>query len=221
MKTIIKTTLIAFAVLIGISANAQDKPITFGVKAGANLSNFSGDLDMDAKFGFNAGVTLDYGFTPDLFLMTGLEFTTKGAKASDDFNMKLNLSYLQLPIHIGYKLNVTENTRINLHAGPYLAYALDGKWKAKEGGVEGSVSAFGDEMDEVGLKMKRFDFGLGLGIGLEFGQFNVGLGYDLGLFNIADFGKEVEIGDDISITIDASSFKARNMNAYLSVGYKF
>ena len=222
MKTIIRTVLIAVALLIGVSAGAQDKPLAFGVKAGMNLSNFSGDLDMDAKVGFNAGVTVDYGFTPDLFFMTGLEFTTKGAKASDDFDMKLNLSYIQLPIHVGYKLNVAENTRINLHAGPYLAYAVEGKWKAKEGSVEGSVSAFGDEMDAVGLKMKRFDLGIGLGVGVEFGQFNVGLGYDLGILDISDFGKELQIGNDnISIIVDGSDYKVRNMNAYLTVGYKF
>ncbi|MBB4037088.1 hypothetical protein GGR21_003003 [Dysgonomonas hofstadii] len=221
MKTFIKTALIAVAVLVGMSANAQEKPLTFGVKAGMSLSNFNGDLDMDAKIGFNAGVTMDYALAPDLYLLTGLDFTTKGAKDGDDFKMKLNLSYLQLPIHVGYKLNISENTRLNLHAGPYLAYAVSGKWKVKEGGVEGSIDAFGDEVDAVGLKMKRFDFGLGLGVGVEFGQFNVGLGYDLGLLNIADFGKNVEIDEEGTITVDASNFKVRNMNAYLTVGYKF
>lgn len=199
MKTIIKSGLIAVALLVGISVNAQDKPLTFGVKAGINLANVGGDLDdTDAKIGFNAGVTMDYAFTPDIYLLTGLELTTKGFKVDggDVGEMKANLMYLQLPIHVGYKLAVTDATKIVFHAGPYVAYGIGGKTTLTLLGEKGK----GDSFDVF----KEFDFGLGLGVGAEFGKFNVGLGYDFGLANIND-------GDG----------KVRNMNAYLTVGYKF
>ncbi len=202
MRTILKTSLVAIALLIGVSASAQDTPITFGVKVGANLSNFSGDLDMDAKFGFNAGVTLDYAFTPDVYLLTGLEFTTKGAKIKEgDESLTMNPMYLQLPVHVGYKLTVADNTRLVFHAGPYVAYGLGGKTTVKIAGIKEKGDFFGSE-EEGGAK--RFDFGVGLGVGAEFGKIGVGLGYDFGLLNMAR-------GDG----------KVRNMNAYLTVGYKF
>lgn len=223
MKTIIKTSLLAIALLIGISANAQDKPLTFGVKAGMNLSNFSGDGadGSDAKIGFNVGFTVDYALTQDLYLMTGLDFTIKGAKDKGEFyeeiegidveidgEVKANPMYLQLPVHVGYKMNIAENTKIVIHAGPYIAYGLGGKMKISGKASAGGVSVpiddiktdfFGDDAYD------RFDFGLGMGVGVEFGKIGAGLGYDLGLTNIS--------GD--------SDYKVRNMNAYLTVGYKF
>jgi len=214
MKTIIKTTLIAVAILIGITANAQDKPLTFGVKAGIDLHNIGGDADgTDAKIGFTGGVTLDFAFTPDLYLMTGLDFSMKGAKIGEGFDedagkvdVKLNLSYLQLPVHIGYKLAVGETTKINFHAGPYIAYGISGKWKGSASGISASIDAFGDESTAAELpKLKKFDFGLGLGVGVEFGKIGAGIGYDFGLTNIHD----------------GNVGKIRNMNGYLTVGYKF
>ncbi|MBN9301557.1 MULTISPECIES: porin family protein [Dysgonomonas] len=217
MKMIVRTTLIVAAILLTIGVSAQDKPLTFGVKAGMNISNFSGDFeDTKAKIGFNAGVTLDFALTNDLYLLTGLEFTSKGAKVNEDTNLKMNLSYLQLPVHAGYKLTVANGTRIVFHAGPYIAYAADGKWKVK--GVEDSVGVFGDEAEAAGLKMKRFDFGLGFGVGAEFGQFNAGLNCDFGLVNIADFGM-IDL-EDLG-KLDASSVSVKNMNVGISLGYKF
>lgn len=191
MKTTLKTCLVAVALLIGINTYAQDKPVTFGVKAGVNLSNVSGDVDgSKAKVGFNAGVTLDYGFTSDVYLLTGLELTTKGFKIKDE-DGSANLMYLQLPVHVGYKLSIVEDTKIVFHAGPYVAYGIGGK--------TGGVDSFGKD------RFDAFDFGLGLGVGAEFGKIGVGLGYDFGLVNI----------------IDAGGANIKNMNAYLTLGYKF
>ncbi len=214
MKTILKTSLIAIALLLGISANAQEKPLTFGVKAGMNISNFSGDGDSDSKFGFNAGVTVDYALSSDLYLLSGLELTTKGAK--DEVSATVSgiyaktkftatPMYLQLPVHVGYKLTVTEATKIVFHAGPYIAYGIGGKVKTevstnasgKDVSDENKEDFFGDE------GAKRFDFGVGLGAGVEFGKIGVGLGYDFGLTKLYDEGNN------------------KNMNAYLTVGYKF
>ncbi|MDR2954226.1 MAG: PorT family protein [Prevotella sp.] len=202
MKTIIRTTLILAVLIFGINtANAQIGPLSLGIKAGVNLSNVT---DGDAKVGFNGGVTVDFALPADLYLMSGLEYSLKGAKI-DEIDTKLNLSYLQLPVHLGYKLDIISGAKIVFHAGPYVGYAVDGKWKS--GGV--SVDAFGDEIAQVAggiAKLKRFDFGVGLGAGVEFGKIGVGLGYDFGLADIYDGNLDGSI---------------KNKNAYLTVGYKF
>lgn len=194
MKTTFKTCLVAIALLIGVNTYAQDQPITFGVKAGVNLSNVGGDASgTDAKIGFNAGVTLDYGFTPDVYLLTGLQLTTKGFKVKVlSEKLTSNLMYLQLPVHVGYKLTVAEATKIVFHAGPYAAYGIGGKTEGEKSFQDGAY--------------KKFDFGVGLGVGAEFGKIGVDLGYDFGLANIND------------TDVDG---KLKNMNAYLTLGYKF
>lgn len=220
MKTI-KVILFSSLLLFSFIASAQNLPLTFGVKAGANLSNFSGDGadGADAKFGYNFGVTVDYAINYNWYLTSGLEFTNKGAKSDyllidlDELavekigKIKYTANYLQLPIHVGYKLDIAEGTKINFHAGPYFAYGIAGKSK-----VSDITSAIYDDLDRKvdtfsDDALKRFDFGLGLGAGVEFGQINVGLGFDFGLLNIS------QLGD--------SDYPIRNQNAYLTVGYKF
>lgn len=220
----LKSLLLMAALFVTIGMNAQEKALQFGVKAGANLSNFNGDVDDNkAKVGFNVGVTVDYALTSNLYLLSGLEFTTKGAKSQhtevyvDEYenisftNVKetVNLTYLELPVHIGYKLLVGQNTRIIFHGGPYIAYGLGGKYKTKYSAI------YDDEKEDSFGKnaLKRLDFGLGAGAGVEFGQINVGLGYDFGLTNIA---RKYYDSDDQLI-----NNKVRNMNGYLTVGYKF
>lgn len=205
MKIFFKLILLSAIVLMNLCASAQDKPFTFGVKAGVNLANFSGDVENNkAKIGYNVGVTVDYAITPEFYLLSGLEFTTKGVKwkAGDD-EQKANPMYLQVPVHAGYKIKITEGTRLMLHAGPYVAYGIGGKNSIKENGKEiAKYNFFGDK--ESG-RAKRFDFGLGLGVGVEFGKINAGLGWDFGLLNFSR----------------AENNKLRNMNGYLTVGYKF
>ena len=211
MKTIFKTNLVIISLLLAIGIQAQDKPLTFGVKAGVNLSNMTEDLKGDAKIGFNVGVTLDYALASDLYLLTGLDYSLEGTKES---NSKIDLSYLKLPIHIGYKFQVAENTKLVLHAGPYLAYTVNGKYKA--GAV--SIDAFNKDIeDALGFNYNRFDFGVGLGVGAEFNKIVVGLGYDLGLNNLINIKNSATVEDITGI----SNPSGKNMNAYLTVGYKF
>ncbi|NDV96978.1 PorT family protein [Dysgonomonas sp. 521] len=216
MRIIIKTGLAAIVFLIAISVNAQDKPLTFGIKAGMNISNFSGDGvdDSDARIGFNAGVTLDITLTPDVYLLTGLEFTTKGAKTKGLVNAtdasgaliegsgKCNPMYLQLPLHIGYKIGTLGDMRFVVHTGPYIAYGIAGSYKV-DGKAAGMESIDTDIFSSAFFK--KFDMGLGFGVGAEFGKICTAINCDFGLINISKMEGE----------------KIRNMSVAISVGYKF
>ncbi len=192
MKKIFSLAVVA---VVALSASAQN--IQFGVKGGLNASSLSNIEDAVGKLGFNAGVTADYQLAGSLYVLSGLEYTTKGAEISIPGSIQdytSTLSYLQLPIHAGYKMSIADNTRLVLHAGPYLAYALSAKTKA------------GSEKTNVINDTNRFDAGLGGGAKVELGKISVGLGVDYGLTTV---NKDTEGG------------KSRNMNASLSVGYKF
>lgn len=208
-KTLTKLCLLAIISFVGINLCAQDNPVTWGLKGGLNLSSLSDDFsDGDVKAGVNIGVTADIAVAPNFFLLSGLEFTTKGTKGD---GVTLNLSYLQIPLHVGYKLDVNEATKLVFGLGPYIAYGVDGSWKYQ--GV--SLDTFGD--DAI-LKMKRFDFGLGLSAGVEFGKLVANIGYDFGLANICDFGDGIVIDGFGELNRD---LKTKNANTYLTIGYKF
>ncbi len=192
MKKIFSLAVVA---VVALSASAQN--IQFGVKGGLNASSLSNIEDAVGKLGFNAGVTADYQLAGSLYVLSGLEYTTKGAEISIPGSIQdytSTLSYLQLPIHAGYKISIADDTRLVLHAGPYLAYALSAKTKV------------GSKKTDIIDDMNRFDAGLGVGAKAELGKISVGLGVDYGLTTI---NKNTEDG------------KNRNVNASLSVGYKF
>ena len=204
-----KMRLVLVVAMLAIVTGASAQ-LNLGVKGGVNMSNFYGDEldDQNVKIGFHVGLAADYEIAYNSAIQTGLFFTTKGAKYSESIgdasaDFTVNPMYLQLPVHYAYKLDVTPGTRIVFHAGPYVAYGIGGKSKLSgslgdwDGETEWDV--FGDD------GFKRFDAGLGLGVGAEFGPILLDLGWDMGLVNIAD----------------SNSGDIKNQNAYLSVGYKF
>ena len=171
------------------------------------MSNFYGDNfnDKNMKPGFHIGVGADLGITPNVAIQTGLFYSTKGAKYTfQNAELNVNANYLQLPVHIAYKLDVTPGTKVVFHAGPYVAYGIGGKRKIESGFTDlfgqPEVNTFDKDFG-----FKPFDAGVGLGVGAEFGAILVDLGWDMGLTNISRFDKG----------------NVKTQNAYVSVGYKF
>lgn len=191
------------------TANAQ---LNLGVKGGLNMSNFYGDeLDGEnMKIGFHVGLAADYDFTYNQAIQTGLYFTAKGAKYDGSIgdlagDVTFNPMYLQLPVHYAYKIDISPATRFVLHAGPYVAYGIGGKSKLSASTSDASGEVDGPDLFGDNGALERFDAGLGLGVGFEFGQLLLDLGWDVGLVNISSSDN----GD------------IKNQNAYLSVGYRF
>lgn len=201
-----KFSLIAVMLVLVTAASAQ---VSLGIKGGVNMSNFYGDElnDKNVKIGFHVGLAADYDFAYNSAIQTGLFFTTKGFKSENadwDAEYSENLMYLQLPVHYAYKLDVSPGTRVVFHAGPYVAYGVGGSRKASVGNISGEWDVdkiFGDGTTQY----KPFDAGLGLGVGAEFGQILLDLGWDMGLVNISH----------------TTNGNIKNQSAYLSVGYKF
>lgn len=197
IKLILVAVITALTMGVG-RVNAQENPVTFGVKAGVNLSTFGGDMkNTKSAFKYQFGITADIELAQKFYLLTGLDLQTKGVKyePKSEPDIKYNPMYLQIPVHLGYKIELLPGTKLVINAGPYIAYGIGGK--AKGGGS--SEKIFGND------KFNRLDFGVGGGIGLEFGKFCVNGGYDLGLRNISDM-KNTNI---------------KNRNIYMTLGYKF
>ena len=213
-----KLSLLAVALMIATAASAQ---VSFGIQGGVNLSNMmNGDAPTpQPKVGFNVGILTDIGLSHNTSIRSGLFFHTKGYRSSvaltcgagipgengngngggNNIFPRYNLMYLQLPVHFAYKVDVTPGTRVVFHGGPYVAFGVGGSEIIDGNSTDRTIFGSNDAC------FQPFDFGLGIGVGFEFGRFLTGIGWDMGLLNISN--------------VDGAT--ARNQNAFLTVGVRF
>ena len=189
----IKSLLVVALMMCGITvASAQSmEKFRFGATFGMNVSTIT-KSDMDSKIGFNAGLRGEYNFTEDMYLGVGLGYSHKGVKEDD---LKASAGYIEIPVHFGYRMGLTDKISTFGEFGPYFGIGVAGKWKF-DGEKLGDF--FGED------EAKRFDMGLGLRAGVEFMQkYQVHIGYDFGLLKIYEGEKN------------------RNGNFTLGVSYMF
>ncbi len=214
-----KKVLVVFAAAVLTMGYAQAQ-FTFGARAGFNLTSFGGsDKDFlgsspKMKPGFQIGVVGEYAFGDAFAIQPGILFATQGAKYKEsvnymgvdvDYETTMNLNYIQIPINLQYKVDLG-STKLLLQAGPYLGYGLGGKEKYKVSGGGESESGdykikFGSGDDEdVEYVDNAFDFGLGVGAGLQFGNLQAGVGYNFGFTSLFDEGTLKNNGLAITLT---------------------
>jgi hypothetical protein len=99
-----------------------------------------------------------WGVEASLFLSNRMYFT------GDILN---SLYYMELPVTVAYIMPLTGKLKSRLQLGPYVGL-----------GLAGSNSAFTENL-------RRFNFGLTGGIGMDVGRFFVGASYNFGMFNVA------------------------------------
>lgn len=202
-----------------------EQKIVIGPRVGVNFSTLSFtnvEVDGDkSKVGFNVGVAVEFPIVRSFYINSGLFYTTKGIKFEDsgyDWSEKetWNAGYLELPIYASYRLNFAEASQLQINFGPYFAYGVNGKVKYEEND-EGDkykydYDLFGvadENSDEEKGGIKRFDCGLGVGLGYTWNRIYLGLNYQFGLTNVLD--KEYY----------GPNAKAKNSNFSISVGYNF
>ena len=193
-----------FAGITAFSAQAQ---FNIGIRAGLNATGVHGDAvpvfdessSVKSKSGFQVGVVGEYSVSENFVIQPGLLFATQGFINSrtiekEKFEINWNLNYLQIPVNAMYKFG-SGKTKFYLQAGPYLGYALGGKWIG-ELTSDGKVVESDEEKIKFGSNdMKRLDFGIGFGLGLQISAVQIGLGYQYGLMNICN-SSELDMKND-------------------------
>ena len=193
MKKFLMTAVLGMFALAGFSQ------VKWDAKFGMNFSNMTKYDDTKALPGFNLGVGMDYGFSENWSLQSGLMFSSKGFKVKEgDWKDKYRPIYLDIPILAAYKFNISDNTKFVINAGPYLAIGLGGKNKETD---EEDIKLF----DKDGYDWKRFDLGIQYGIGLELSD-----RYLINLTGQNGFISPEDGGDD-----------PKNMTFTIGVGYRF
>ena len=193
-------------VLLGVFAIAGFSQVKWDARFGMNFSNQTKLDDTKALPGFTMGVGMDYGFTENWSLQSGLMITSKGFKVKE-MGEKLTVRpiYLDIPILAAYKFAISDNAKFVVNAGPYMAIGLGGKAKEHwDGGEDEKV------FDDKGMDCKRFDLGIQYGIGLELGEhYLVNFTGQNGFITPYDFPDGYD-GD-----------KPKNMSFAIGVGYRF
>ena len=131
--------VIAIIAFFSNNTQAQNKKVTFGVKAGLNIANVSvsgteEDVDTKMHMGFQLGGVVDYAINKKISLQSGLSFTSKGfntenSDSEDGYSSKssssANFNYLEIPFQVAYRIN-----NFQIYAGPYIAFGIGGKSKS-------------------------------------------------------------------------------------------
>lgn len=227
--------IIAALLVASVAQTGAQVYSDIGIRVGGNLSGMAMDSDLEGavgttsfKPGFSLGLAWDIHFTDEVYLMSGVDLVSKGYKSKLEVNTGIASAstsstatsmYLQAPLYLAYKIAIAKDTRFVPRIGPWLSYALSGN-------VAQSVSAgaLGFEIEPIQLPdqpmfgdegfMKKVDYGIGLGAGLEFGRVNIYLGYELGLANLASD----QIQDALKLA--NSEFSLKNSTISLALGYR-
>ena len=197
MKNTTKFILIVLFVFIDINANGQ----SVFVKGGLSLARISfADRDNTSyrkgdkpKVGFHLGISYEKKISDMFFFEFGPMLHLKGVtdpRASAD---RINVAYLDIPILVKGYFEYNDDIIIYNTLGPYLGFGLLGRSS--------------NRTIDWGKNIERFDFGLSLGIGVDFKGKQVGLAYDFSLLNNATHASW------------GAEFKHRVVR--LSLGYKF
>jgi hypothetical protein len=198
MKKLLLSTVATALVAVAAAPAAHAQSVRFGLKAGANLSNLSGDLvqqdQYKNRFGFQGGAMLNLGLVDDDFLAIQLEalYSQKGFKYADQqFTLggttyrntgNVRYDYLDVPVLLRLKTG-----GVFFEAGPQYSYLLNisnNRSFTQNGTVVSSASSSTSNLDNV--KRNELGYAAGLGFQAESG-FLIGLRYN-GAFT--DFAKD-------------------------------
>lgn len=230
-----KKLIIALGMALACSFGAAAQLINFRVEAAPSFSFSSAAeagldiMNSGTKVGYHIGAYVDVPVFKGLYVGSGATFAMKGNK----FNVKnkswlekikdqvtfsdtneITMHYLQIPVNVGYKLNIAPTIKVGIQTGPYFAAALGASYKT---GIAGKMESYNIFKDGVkGLTTKRFDLGWGAAAMAYLGNYYGTIGADFGFLNVSKFEGVENMANEVK-NID---FKNQT-HIYVGIGYNF
>ena len=152
-----KKIILALTVMVSTFSLAQESKkssstgVTFGAKAGLNISTINTD-DAKSKAGFYGGAFANIPVATVFSVQPEVMYSAMGAKTTYNSEISLHLDYITVPVMFQYNIL----PEFYVEAGPQFGFAVNKKLKAY--GVSANI-------DEA---YSGFDFGVGLGAGYYF-----------------------------------------------------
>jgi hypothetical protein len=163
-----------------------------------DIGGLSTNTETSAKLGLKIGGVVDIPLSQHFFFQPGAFFSMKGGQNTYSFNLlgqtsktvsSTNLSYIEIPLNLGAKVNVGDFGSVFATVGPYVAYAVGGSNKVEtflndnsQGSTKSDIK-FGSENTET----KPLDYGVNVSAGYKFPFGLYGrLQYGMGLGNLSN-----------------------------------
>ena len=221
----------AAALLFTTGAFAQNtmsgSSARFGLKAGVNLSTYSGtgsrDLDYKTNVGYNVTGYGDFAVGNNFFIQPGISLQNKGAKIESTGTVngttvtgtfKQDVMALEIPINAVVRIPTGNAGAVQISAGPYLGFNISGKNKYTGTYTNSLVTGanYTDSDINFGSKntddLSSIDFGANVGLAYRLSSgFSIGANYGLGVSNLVP--KDARSNDS----------KLRNRVLGFTVGY--
>ncbi len=209
-----KLVLLTFAIFIGFNIYSQN----IGVKGGLNISWLKFDersrddmkalnIDRKALYGYHFGIVLDRQIVSPIGVRLEVLYSQKGFKtflktSTEEEEVKTTLTYVEIPLLAKLKFGV-----IYFTAGPYLGYTASGDVATTNTIIASGVSTTEHVKKDFENDMKRFDFGLNGGIGVQLGTTGIKLfietKFSIGLTNL--YKKPIDYESQKNRTIGISA----------------
>jgi len=191
------------ALALGFNANAQ-----FGIMAGftssaTDLKTTVNDVKSENISLYHVGVTYKFGIGNVLAIQPALLYNVKGAKFSDvssisDFSADFKTGFIELPVQVQAGFGLGKLVRIYGMAEPFIGYAISSTMSSGSASVK----------DTWELVKNRFEYGIGLGAGVELlRHVQVSARYFWNLGNL--------YGSDISVQSVTNAVKSSKCNGVM------
>ena len=214
MKKLLLTALAAALAAAGASAQVLEG-VRFGALAGftsskAEIKNFDINSVSQYHIGVTAQLPLGAGFAVQpslLYNMKGMSLGTKDATLSQFFkSLDAKVGYLELPVQVQWGPDLMYFRPYGF-LEPFIGYQLSSK--VQSGNQTINLEEFKDDL-------KKIEYGLGVGAGIEIWKLQVSAKY------FWNFGDIYQTGDKARKTIEDALNNGSNFNGFaLSVGFLF
>ncbi|MBO7622935.1 MAG: PorT family protein [Bacteroidales bacterium] len=226
MKKLLISVLVALT-MFGANAGAQ---VRFGILGGFTSSSSKvSDIDASSISLYHAGFTVKavfggFGIQPSLLYQmkgTSMENYEKLplAEAVGLTKVETKVGYLELPVQLQYGLDLLV-MRPYLFAEPFVGYAVNLNNDAKGmKAVAEQAKAIKNDFKESNFN--RFEYGLGVGAGVDLGSLQLSLKYFWNFGSLAE-QDEVPNGSDITKAITKAIKDKQSFNGIsISLAYFF
>ncbi|GHV59161.1 hypothetical protein FACS1894182_12830 [Bacteroidia bacterium] len=220
----------------GVTAGVNTSTMS-GLKQNENVSVNSKtgfQIGVAAQYMFTPKVGIETGLYYTTLGVKGKEkafYWEEGIKVEAKQETTLDPAYLHLPVSFLYKFQIKEGLYLYPSVGVYLGHGIGGKVKLNLSGnvmgipfsMDGNRNFFGKDIliidDEEGTDeekteiFNRFDMGGIAGLHLQYSNFVIGVGYDMGL---------LKVNKDDLYDVDGKKLSDwKNANIHVSLGYFF
>lgn len=194
MKRLFLTAVAAVAVMVsGLNAGAQVK---VGVLGGfTSSSTKASDISTESVSLYHAGLAAKVSLPFNLAIQPQLVYQVKGTAVDGSVDFSMKTGYVEVPVQLQWGPDLLI-CRPYVLAEPFVGYAVNVKSVASVAGVEKIVKDFKD------LNLNRFEYGLGVGAGVEFWRLQLAIKY------FWNFGELTGEAKDLAGAISGAAYDA-------------